>query len=52
MSPVFLISLPFVLLFLMSQGAGTGKASTSKDSKGSAYEDGDIIIIRRKSDKK
>lgn len=52
MSPVLFISLPFVLLFLMSQGAGTGKSTKSKGSRGSTYEDGDIIIIRRKSDKK
>ena len=52
MSPVLFISLPFVLLLLMSQGAGTSKAKKSKGAKDLEYQDGDIIIIRKQSDQK
>ncbi|MDV3347837.1 hypothetical protein QGP82_03965 [Leptothoe sp. LEGE 181152] len=52
MSPILFISLPFVLLFLMAQGAGAGKSSKKKGSKDFEYQDGDIIIIRKQSNKK
>lgn len=52
MSPVLFISLPFVLLLLMSQGAGASKTSKGKSSNRSEYPDGDIIIIRKQSKKK
>ena len=52
MSPVFFISLPFVLLFLMSHGAGAHQSTQTKKPQASEYEDGDIIIIRKQSKKK
>ena len=52
MFPAFFISLSFVLLFLMVQGAGAGKSSKEKEGKQSDYPEGDIIIIRRTSSKK
>ncbi len=52
MSPVLFISLPFVLLLLMSQGAGTHKPPKVKDTQESDFQDGDIIIIRKQSKKK
>ena len=52
MSPVLFISLPFVLLLLMSQGAGARKPQKSKGSDNFEYQDGDIIIIRKQSGKK
>lgn len=52
MSPILFISLPFVLLFLMSQGAGAGKPPKKEGAKEFEYQDGDIIIIRKKSNKK
>lgn len=52
MSPILFISLPFVLLFLMTQGAGTGNSAKKTGSKEFEYQDGDIIIIRKQSSKK
>lgn len=52
MSPVLFISLPFILLFLTSQIAGSKKPPKSGGSNDSEFQDGDIIIIRRKSGKK
>jgi hypothetical protein len=52
MSPVLFISLPFVLLLLMSQGAGANKPTKTKSPQASEYEDGDIIIIRKQTKKK
>lgn len=52
MSPVLFISLPFVLLLLMSQGAGANKSPKKKPPKDSGYQDGDIIIIRKSSRKR
>ena len=51
MSPVLFISLPFVLLLLMSQGAGANQSPQKKRSQDSEYQDGDIIIIRKSSRK-
>ncbi len=51
MSPILFISLPFVLLFLMSQGAGAHKPTKVKSSQSSEFQDGDIIIIRKQSKK-
>ncbi|MEM1251765.1 MAG: hypothetical protein AAGI69_04975 [Cyanobacteria bacterium P01_H01_bin.21] len=52
MSPVLFISLPFVLLLLMAQGAGTSKPKKSTEPKDFEYQDGDIIIIRKRSGNK
>ena len=52
MSPVLFISLPFVLLLLMSQGAGANQTPKKKKSKSSDYQDGDIIIIRKPAARK
>lgn len=52
MSPVLFISLPFVLLLLMSQGAGAHKPKKAKGTQTSEYQDGDIIIIRKQAQKK
>ena len=52
MSPILFISLPFVLLLLMSQGAGASQRPKDKvTKKPSEYQDSDIIIIRRPSRK-
>lgn len=52
MPPVLFVSLPFLLLLLISRLAGTGKTTTDKAPEKFEYQDGDIIIIRRKSSKK
>ena len=49
MSPVLFISLPFILLLLMAQGAGTGNPKKPTKPKDVEYQDGDIIIIRKRS---
>lgn len=52
MSPVLFISLPFVLMLLLSRIAGASKHPKEKTVKPPEYQDGDIIIIRRKVNKK
>lgn len=52
MSPILFVSLPFLLLLLVSRLAGTNKTNTDKAPTKGEYQDGDIIIIRRKSSKK
>ena len=51
MPPILFISLHFLLLLLISQLKGTSQTNTNKAPKESKYQDGDIIIIRRKSGK-
>ncbi|MEM6253842.1 MAG: hypothetical protein AAF821_13065 [Cyanobacteria bacterium P01_D01_bin.156] len=52
MPPILFISLPFVLLFLMTQGVGASQSPNQKRSKDSGEQDGDIIIIRKSSRKR
>ncbi|MEL6333005.1 MAG: hypothetical protein AAFN42_11315 [Cyanobacteria bacterium J06554_1] len=52
MPPVLFVSLPFLLLLLISRLAGTSKTKTDKTPEAFEYQDGDIIIIRRKSGQK
>ncbi len=48
MSPVFFIAMPFILLLLMSQGAGASQTITEKGSKAPKAQNDEIIIIRKK----
>ena len=48
MSPVFFIAMPFILLLLMSQGAGASQTPADTGSKAHKGQDDEIIIIRKR----